>query len=626
MSRYQKIAILLTFIAWNGTTLAQVTPEQALKFSPVQPGIEYDRPDKNEIGQCTVALETSVGVKGYVVRNPGGQVIRRFLDLNGDQKVDQWCYFKDGVEVYRDIDSDFNKKADQYRWLGIAGAKWGIDKDEDGKIDEWKMISPEEVTEEIVAAVREGDKERFRRLLLTKADAEVLELSEEKTEELVNKSSKAVADFDSIVRNQKLIQRDTTWVSFGGNRPGVLLATPGFSKQDLVVYENVAAFVEKKGKSSQLAIGSLIKVGDSWKALDLPSNLENDEENAAIPGFFFQVSATQGGGTAPAEQESEINSLMDRISRFEKIAENETGAKREQAISDLTRTFESIVEKASATERDDWITQYCEFLYAHSHDGTVRDAIPRLEKLAKWADENGSSSLATVRYRMIDAQYHVDLKNAKKDVENAKIQEGWLKSLEEFASQHAKSQEAAEALRQIALNKELSQDEDGAVAIYTRIAKDFPDSEHATRASGAKRRLELRGKPLELKGRTADGKPFDIASLKGKAVLVHYWTTDCEVCLQEVEKLKAVQSKFGKQLAIVGVSLDSDAQKVAATANREGMKWPHVVDSAGRRGALSTNYGIETLPVMFLVDASGKVVDRDLQPGSLEAAIKKLLK
>ena len=49
---------------------------------------------------------------------------------------------QNGIEVYRDVDANFNEKADQYRWLATAGTRWGLDPNEDGVIDSWKMISP----------------------------------------------------------------------------------------------------------------------------------------------------------------------------------------------------------------------------------------------------------------------------------------------------------------------------------------------------------------------------------------------------------------------------------------------------------------------------------------------------
>ena len=86
------------------------------------------------------------GETAWVVTGPAGETLRQFVDSNADNKVDQWRYFRGGIEVYRDVDKDFDGKADQYRWLGTAGTRWGLDIDEDGEIDRWKSISPEEAT------------------------------------------------------------------------------------------------------------------------------------------------------------------------------------------------------------------------------------------------------------------------------------------------------------------------------------------------------------------------------------------------------------------------------------------------------------------------------------------------
>jgi hypothetical protein len=157
------LVVGLQALAISGSTAsaAKPTPADALKLVPVQKDVEFDVPTAEEIAKAVVDVETVGGITGWVVRTDSGQVLRRFLDTNGDNKVDQWCYFKDGIETYRDIDGDFNNKADQYRWLGTAGMRWDGQGRErpDGCVE---VISAEGLAE-IVAALRDRDAARFNR-------------------------------------------------------------------------------------------------------------------------------------------------------------------------------------------------------------------------------------------------------------------------------------------------------------------------------------------------------------------------------------------------------------------------------------------------------------------------------
>src|SRR5207253_2260543 len=84
------------------------TVEQALKLAPIQKDVEYDIPTAAEIAKCAIKAEKVGNQTGWVVRGPSGQILREFVDTNGDNVVDRWSYFKDGIEVYRDIDENYN--------------------------------------------------------------------------------------------------------------------------------------------------------------------------------------------------------------------------------------------------------------------------------------------------------------------------------------------------------------------------------------------------------------------------------------------------------------------------------------------------------------------------------------
>src|SRR5687768_8839383 len=145
------VAVSCALLIEGVVSAAAPTVEEALKLTPVQAEVDLDKPTAEKIGKCK--LDSFPDQGGWAVYNEDGQLLRRFLDTNKDRKIDQWCYYKNGIEIYRDLDTNHNGKADQYRWLGLAGTRWGIDANEDGVIDSWKVISPEEVSAEVVAAL-----------------------------------------------------------------------------------------------------------------------------------------------------------------------------------------------------------------------------------------------------------------------------------------------------------------------------------------------------------------------------------------------------------------------------------------------------------------------------------------
>ena len=74
---------------------------------------------------------------GYEVTDFAGNTLRRFLDRNQDGKLDTWIYFNFGRETYRDLDTNFDQKADQSHFIYGDKIRIGVDKDQDGTIDSW---------------------------------------------------------------------------------------------------------------------------------------------------------------------------------------------------------------------------------------------------------------------------------------------------------------------------------------------------------------------------------------------------------------------------------------------------------------------------------------------------------
>jgi thiol-disulfide isomerase/thioredoxin len=626
------VAVLGLILSPVAAWAAKPTAVEALKLVPVQKEVDFDVPEAKEIEKSVVEVETVGGITGWVVRSDGGQVLRRFLDTNGDNKVDQWCYFKDGIEVYRDIDANFNNKADQYRWLGTAGTRWGLDDDENGKIDSWKVISAEEVTAEVVAALRDRDAARFQRLLLTADDLKTLGLSVKQTGELTDKAAKASKAFADVAGKQRVVTAKSEWMQFGANKPGVVPAGTEGAAKDLIVYDNVTALIETGKDHGQLAVGTLIKVGDGWRMFDLPKNLAGEQAVASV-GYFFQASFTsrpETGAAAPAGNASpELQKLVNDLERLDKQLATAKG-EAEQARLNATRAdlLEKIIGVATAAEdRNLWTRQYTETISAAIQTGGFPDGIKRLQTLLTTLSRQSDASdlIPYVKFRLMTAEYNRDL--AQKDADFEKVNTAFQEKLQEFVKEYASSPDAAEAMLQLALGAEFAGKTADAVTWFSRIAKDFPSSDLAPKANGAKRRLESVGKTIPLKGKTLDGRSFDLTGASGKIVLIHYWATWCEPCKQDMETIKSLQAKYGTQgFYPVGVNLDNDPKDAAAFLKTKSLPWPQLYEEGGLESRLASELGILTLPTMILVGKDGKVLNRNAHAGELDEELKKLMR
>ena len=148
----------------------------------------------------------------------------------------------------------------------------------------------------------------------------------------------------------------------------------------------------------------------------------------------------------------------------------------------------------------------------------------------------------------------------------------------------------------------------------------------AQRLARMKSRMELRSKPLDLKFTALDGTEFDLSKLRGKVVLIDFWSTTCPPCVAEMPRLvKAYESLHGRGFEIVGITLDQSRTVLGEFMKAQGMKWPQYFDGKGADNDLRRRFGIETLPAMWLLDKKGMVVSEDVF-GHVEEMVEKQLK
>ena len=614
-----------------GARAAEPTVQQALALAPVQKQVEFDRPTGTDVGRCSIKEIKEGKVTGWIVYGVGGQTLRRFVDTNGDGSLDLWCYFKDGLEVYRDVDSDFNRKADQYRWLNTAGTRTGIDKNEDGSVDAWQAISAEEATQEAVLALATDDEERFGRLLLTDSELSALGLGEEKAKEVAERLAAAKKQFRDLAAKQRALGPTSHWSHFGGSKPGTVPVGTEGSTKDLVVYENVVTMVETKGKHDQVYVGTVVQVGPTWRLIDSPHLVSGKSGELAGSGLFFRAPApslpNQPGDTTTAIAE-DVRKILAEMEKVEKsLAAAEDPKETASIYARRSDLLQQLVERSKDdAERLQWLRQLADSTSMAVQSGAYPDGLNQLQAMldrAKKKPEN-DETISYLAYRHLMAEYGHGLQT--QDADFAKVQVTWTDNLKKFIEEHGKSGDAPDAMLQLANAEEFSGREKDAKTWYGRIVEDFPKSPVAKKAAGAKARLELVGNRMPLRGRTLDGKSLDISALAGRTVLVHYWASWSEPCKADVAQLKTVQAKYARQgFTIVGVSFDHNAQALAAFVKQEQIPWPQIFEPGGQDNRLGAELGIMTLPTMILVDRTGKVVNRNVLAADLEKSLTQLL-
>jgi thiol-disulfide isomerase/thioredoxin len=613
---------------WAVGQLMAATPsvEQALRLVPVQKGVEYDRPTPEEAAKCVISPIKDGKISGWMVQDSNGTILRRFIDTNGDNLVDIWAYYKDGLEVYRDIDSNYNGKADQYRWFHTAGTRWGLDLNEDGQIDVWKMISPEEVSAEVVAAIAQRDVTRFLRVVLSPEELRSLGLGPAQEKALAERLNTLKERFEKLAAEQKLLDSTARWLQFAGHQPGVVPAGTQGSSKDLRVYENAMAIAESGGKNVQIIIGTLVEVGQGWRIIDLPSLGGEEPSELAAGGFFFRpVTAPAAQALMPGGSEQ----FQQLLSQLEKIDQAIAQAQRPEEKAPLHAQRATLLEQiaqqaASPQDRQLWYKQLADTVGAAVQTGEYPQGAERLaqlyEKLKKAQDVDIA---AYVRFRQLTAEYGLALQNPKADF--AKLQAEWLKILEEFISQYPTSPDTSEAMLQLAMGYEFAGQETDALKWYRELAGKFPQTHAGKKAAGAQRRLQSVGKVLELAGKGLSGGQVDLAQYRGRIVLVHFWATWCEPCKADLPTLKDLLERYGKAgFTIVGVNLDNSPEEAVQFVQENRLQWAHIHEPGGLENRPATELGILTLPTMFLIGADGKVIHRDIRASQLDKELRQL--
>lgn len=115
-------------------------------------------------------------------------------------------------------------------------------------------------------------------------------------------------------------------------------------------------------------------------------------------------------------------------------------------------------------------------------------------------------------------------------------------------------------------------------------------------------------------------KPLSLAALKGKIVLLDFWTYGCINCIHIIPDLKKLEAKYANQLVVIGVHSakfqnEKETENIRRIILRYEIEHPVYNDS---EYAVWQSYGVRAWPTQVLIDPAGYVVGQASGEGNYD--------
>ncbi len=101
------------------------------------------------------------------------------------------------------------------------------------------------------------------------------------------------------------------------------------------------------------------------------------------------------------------------------------------------------------------------------------------------------------------------------------------------------------------------------------------------------------------------GKNVDLKAYRGQLVWVHFWSTSCQYCVEEMPDFTAFAKAHEKELKIITINTGDDLPTIKAFEKANNLSLTILQDVDNK---LSEAYLVQGYPSTFFVDPNGKIV------------------
>ena len=112
--------------------------------------------------------------------------------------------------------------------------------------------------------------------------------------------------------------------------------------------------------------------------------------------------------------------------------------------------------------------------------------------------------------------------------------------------------------------------------------------------------------------KNSSNKDVNITAFKGKYVLIDFWASWCAPCRSGNKKLVKLYNEVSQdKIEIIGISIDTDANKWLKAIEKDKIKFTQLIDPKGFDAETAILFGVDELPSKYLFNQEGILIAKN---------------
>jgi len=124
-------------------------------------------------------------------------------------------------------------------------------------------------------------------------------------------------------------------------------------------------------------------------------------------------------------------------------------------------------------------------------------------------------------------------------------------------------------------------------------------------------KMETEGVP-EMSFTTIDGGTVKLSELRGKIVILNFWASWCNPCVQEFPSMLKLVEKMKGDVVVIALSTDDDKNDITTFIKAMGLPKPNFTVAWDQQKEAMKVFGVEKVPESFLIAKDGKLIRKVL--------------